>query len=235
MENTAPVAARPRQLRSATTNGNRPFVLGGDGRGTWVRRWRDLTDLHVSDLGGPDLCSEAQLSLCRRGVFTQVPRFAALVDNMTADTIALKNRIDIQIRPARFRTIRGITAIAAIAEECSFWQSDDSRNPDKEILAAIRPAMATTALRANDDETNTCRELTLGGIGNIQWLCPKSKTARLLAAAGADKEDGPEARPSFQRRLLPSPEARRPSPHIHGARQVALPCGGRPRGYSTLP
>ena len=79
-----------------------------------------------------------------RGVFTHVDRLAALVDNITADTISLKNRIDVQIRPASFRTIRGITAIAAIAEECSFWQADDSRNPDKEILAAIRPAMATT-------------------------------------------------------------------------------------------
>ncbi len=78
-------------------------------------------------------------------IFTQLTqRTETPSDNITADTIALKNCIDIQIRPASFRTIRGITAIAAIAEECSFWQSDDSRNPDKEILAAIRPAMATT-------------------------------------------------------------------------------------------
>ena len=79
-----------------------------------------------------------------KGIFTDIPRFAALVDGITGDTIALKNRIDIQIRPASFRTIRGITAIGAIAEECSMWQSDDSRNPDKEILAAVRPSMATT-------------------------------------------------------------------------------------------
>jgi hypothetical protein len=58
--------------------------------------------------------------------------------------IALKNRIDIAIRPASFRTIRGLTAIGAIAEECSIWQSDESRNPDKEILAAVRPSLATT-------------------------------------------------------------------------------------------
>jgi hypothetical protein len=62
----------------------------------------------------------------------------------TADTISLKNRVDIQIRAASHRTIRGITAIAAIAEECSFWQSDESNNPDFEILHAVRPALATT-------------------------------------------------------------------------------------------
>jgi phage terminase large subunit-like protein len=84
-----------------------------------------------------------------RGIFTNIPRFAALVEQLggrhggiTTDTISLKNRIDIQVRPASYRTIRGITAIAAIAEECSMWQSDESRNPDKEILAAVRPAMA---------------------------------------------------------------------------------------------
>jgi hypothetical protein len=86
-----------------------------------------------------------------RGIFTNIPRFAALVEQLggrhggiTTDTISLKNRIDIQIRPASFRTIRGITAIAVIAEECSMWQSDDSRNPDREILTAARPCLATT-------------------------------------------------------------------------------------------
>jgi len=86
-----------------------------------------------------------------RGIFTDIPRFASLVEQLggrhggiTTDQISLKNRIDIQIRPASFRTIRGITAVAAIAEECSMWQSDDSRNPDKEILAAVKPALATT-------------------------------------------------------------------------------------------
>ena len=81
-----------------------------------------------------------------RGIFTDIPRFAALVDAITADTIALKNRIDIQVRPASYRTIRGITSIAVIAEECSMWQSDEfgSRNADKEILNAVKPSLATT-------------------------------------------------------------------------------------------
>jgi hypothetical protein len=86
-----------------------------------------------------------------RRIFTNIPRFAALVEQLggrhggiTTDTISLKNRIDIQVRPASFRTIRGITAIGVIAEECSMWQSDDSRNPDREILAAARPCLATT-------------------------------------------------------------------------------------------
>ena len=61
-----------------------------------------------------------------------------------SDEICLRNRIDISIRPASFRTIRGITSIGAICEEISIWQSDESRNPDHEILSAIRPSLATT-------------------------------------------------------------------------------------------
>jgi hypothetical protein len=31
-----------------------------------------------------------------------------------------------------------------VADELAFWRSEESANPDTEILAAIRPAMATT-------------------------------------------------------------------------------------------
>jgi hypothetical protein len=79
-----------------------------------------------------------------KGIFTEAKRFAALVDHISSDTISLKNRVDIQIRPASFRTIRGITAVAAIAEELSMWQSEESKVPDREILAALRPSLATT-------------------------------------------------------------------------------------------
>src|SRR4029077_18651669 len=100
-------------------------------------------------------CNVLQAQQCYnfcKGIFRNIPRFAALVEQLggrhggiTTDTISLKNRVDISIRPASFRTIRGITAIAVIAEECSMWQSDDSRNPDREILAAARPCLATTS------------------------------------------------------------------------------------------
>lgn len=78
------------------------------------------------------------------GVFDTAPRLHGLVENATAGTIPLTTGVDIQIRPASFRTIRSITAIAAIADEIAFWHSDNSVNPDKEILDALRPALATT-------------------------------------------------------------------------------------------
>ena len=64
---TIPVSVRrPEMLRSRVTNGRRVFAIGGDGRGAWTRRWRDLHEAHIADLGGPGGLSEAQLSLCRR-------------------------------------------------------------------------------------------------------------------------------------------------------------------------
>ena len=51
--------------RSRVTNGSRSFVQG-DGRSPWARRWRDLVELHVADLGGLAALSEAQRSLVKR-------------------------------------------------------------------------------------------------------------------------------------------------------------------------
>ena len=41
-----------------------------------------------------------------------------------------------------YRSIRGRTVVCAIFDEVAFWRVEGA-NPDKEILAAIRPAMAT--------------------------------------------------------------------------------------------
>lgn len=57
---------KPKDLQSKVTNGRRVFAIGGDGRGAWTRRWKDLHGAHVADLGGLDGLSEAQVSLCRR-------------------------------------------------------------------------------------------------------------------------------------------------------------------------
>jgi hypothetical protein len=51
--------------RSRITNGN-VLIPGIDQRSPWVRRARDLIDLHLSDLGGADNVSEAERSIVRR-------------------------------------------------------------------------------------------------------------------------------------------------------------------------
>ena len=72
MADSRVVEARPSRGRSAKSNGSRSFAVGGDGRAAWARRQRDITEMHIADLGGQDALSEAQLSLCRRTATLEV-------------------------------------------------------------------------------------------------------------------------------------------------------------------
>ena len=74
----------------------------------------------------------------------KVPMLAAMIERETASEIDLTNGITIEIATASYRTVRGRTLIACLADEIAFWRTDEgAANPDSEILAAIRPAMAT--------------------------------------------------------------------------------------------
>jgi hypothetical protein len=76
-------------------------------------------------------------------LLTRIPMLAALIERETAEAIDLSNGVTIEIMAASFRSVRGYTLIAALCDEIAFWRSDDSANPDAEIIAALRPAMAT--------------------------------------------------------------------------------------------
>jgi hypothetical protein len=56
----ANAAAAKRRVEATS---KRLFVEGGDGRSAWALRWKGLILAHVSDLGGPEDLSEAQISL----------------------------------------------------------------------------------------------------------------------------------------------------------------------------
>ena len=58
--------------RSAVTNGSQLFAKKIDHRSAWARRFRDLIQLHLSDLGGFEGCSESQVSLVRRAATLEI-------------------------------------------------------------------------------------------------------------------------------------------------------------------
>jgi hypothetical protein len=69
--------ARPLQRQighnsSRVTKGKRMFVEFGDPRSAWARRWNDLVLTHAADVGGFDMLSEAQISLCRRAATMEI-------------------------------------------------------------------------------------------------------------------------------------------------------------------
>jgi hypothetical protein len=78
-----------------------------------------------------------------RALLTKVPAIAGLVERDGDEEIDLSNGISVEIQTASFRSVRGYTLIAALCDEIAFWRSDESANPDSEILAALRPAMST--------------------------------------------------------------------------------------------
>jgi hypothetical protein len=78
------------------------------------------------------------------GTLESTPLLKQLLANRTAEVLELTTGINLEVRSASFRRIRGMTCVAVLADECAFWLSDESANPDAEILNAARPALATT-------------------------------------------------------------------------------------------
>jgi hypothetical protein len=77
------------------------------------------------------------------GFLRETPALKRLIARETADSFELTNRTIIEVGTASFRSSRGYTFIAVLADEIAFWRSDESTNPDTEILRALRPGLLT--------------------------------------------------------------------------------------------
>jgi hypothetical protein len=75
-----------------------------------------------------------------RGLLYNVPMLKRLIQRETAESFDLSNSVSIEIGAASFRSVRGYTVVAALCDEIAFWRSEDSANPDFEILDALRPS-----------------------------------------------------------------------------------------------
>jgi hypothetical protein len=78
------------------------------------------------------------------GLLKSIPMLRQQIENVTQESITLRNNIVIEIHTASFRSVRGYTVIAALLDELAYWEVDaDAAQPDHEVLNAIRPSMAT--------------------------------------------------------------------------------------------
>lgn len=76
------------------------------------------------------------------GLVNENPMLRRMVLRENSEAIEFDNRAAIEVHTASHRSVRGYTLSAAILDECAFWHVDGA-NPDKEIVAALRPALAT--------------------------------------------------------------------------------------------
>lgn len=117
--------------------------------GTYLAAFRD----HRAHLAPGERATVALIASDRRqarvlrryvgGFLTEVAMLARLVEREHADGFDLVNGATIEIHTAHYRAVRGYALAAALCDELAFWPTDDSATPDTEILAALRPGLAS--------------------------------------------------------------------------------------------
>jgi hypothetical protein len=85
---------------------------------------------------------QAKIILRYVKAFFKLPMLARLVEREHQWGLDLSNNVSIEITTASFRSVRGRTVVAALADEIAFW-NDEGANPDAEVIKAIRPSQAT--------------------------------------------------------------------------------------------
>jgi hypothetical protein len=85
---------------------------------------------------------QAKIILRYVKAFFKLPMLAKLVERDGQFGLDLRNSVAIEVTTASFRSVRGRTVVAALADEIAFW-NDEGANPDAEVIKAIRPSMAT--------------------------------------------------------------------------------------------
>jgi len=74
-------------------------------------------------------------------ILTSSPELAHLIEGAAkAEEIKLKTRCDFAIRVASLSAVSSKTVPLFIGDEMAFWHTDDAANPDREIIAHVKPA-----------------------------------------------------------------------------------------------
>jgi hypothetical protein len=77
------------------------------------------------------------------GFVEAIPLLGQMVVSKDYETIVFSTRVRVEITTASFRSTRGRTYAAVLCDEIAIWRSDESRNPDFEIVRALKPGLAT--------------------------------------------------------------------------------------------
>jgi hypothetical protein len=144
------LSEQPPAVREAIVNVGR-----GGGKSFWQsliavwivgsRDWRKV--LGVGETGYVILRSvdRAQARILRNyigEIMRMSPTYRMLIKDELAETIRCTNGVEIEIKSSSF-SVRGRGVIACLCDEWAFVPSDEnSRDPDREFIRAVRPALA---------------------------------------------------------------------------------------------
>ena len=78
------------------------------------------------------------------GFLQSSPILRQQIVSITASEVRLKGNIVIGVHAGSYRTIRGRTLLAVVADETSLWRDEASAQPDVEIYRACMPALAAS-------------------------------------------------------------------------------------------
>jgi hypothetical protein len=76
------------------------------------------------------------------GLLKSVPALAVLIVAERSDSVELSNGVIVEVLTASVAAPRGRAYVLVIVEEAAFLPTDQSANPDVELLRAVRPALA---------------------------------------------------------------------------------------------
>ncbi len=83
-----------------------------------------------------------QLMNYSKGLIEDSPMIAAEVSSITAESITFVHRVVLEVHVGSFRSTRGYSYACVLLDELAFYRSDDSANPDLELVRAVRPGLA---------------------------------------------------------------------------------------------
>jgi hypothetical protein len=142
------------------------------------------------------------------GAFDSTPMLRQLIKERRREELVLDNGITIEVRAPTFRGVRGVTCVVAICDEIAFWRSEESANPDDEILHAVRPSLATSGGPLICISSPYARRGALWNTYRRHFGPDGDET--ILVAQGASRDFNPELSQAFvDKQLARDPRANR--------------------------
>jgi hypothetical protein len=157
----------------------------------------DYTSTLVSGEKGVVLCLSATqrqagvIANYIQGILQSAPLLASQIKALTNDVISLTTGIDIEVRSANWRSVRGMTLVCACVDEASFLfdESSGSASTDSEILNALRPALSTCAGPLVAISSPFARRGEMFSTWQQHW--GESGDPKILVAKGATRDFNP--------------------------------------------